>query len=66
MKEHHKHHHGHHHKGEGDNLYRDGTGDSMSPKSKGDHTVMGSHYNNHKHEKPMHTEMGRNPKWSGK
>lgn len=63
-----KEHHGKmHHKGEGDNLYRDGTGDSMSNKSKGDHTVKkGMYLNDWEHEKPMHTEMGSNPKWGAK
>jgi hypothetical protein len=62
---HHKEHH-HGHKRTGDNLYGDGTGDRMNDKSKGNHTVHGSHLNNWKHEKPMHTEMGKNPKWMGK
>lgn len=68
MKEHHKkhHHHKEHHvKRTGDNLYGDGTGDRMSNASKGDHTVRGSHLNNGMHEKPIHTEMGKNPKWGG-
>jgi hypothetical protein len=62
MKEHHKHHHKehmHHHK------KHDPSGDMMSPASKGDHTVHGSHLNNWKHEKPIHTTMGQNPKWGG-
>lgn len=63
---HEKHHHKmHEHKRTGDNQYGDGTGDRMSDKSKGDHTVHGSHLNNWKSEKPIHTEMGKNPKWNG-
>jgi hypothetical protein len=30
-----------------------------------EHMVKGAYHNDWKHEKPIHTEMGNNPKWRG-